>query len=77
MRKTCKLSLIIIYIRKYCLATFSTDPTNQYVFLLHTVCTKGHMSFTPKENLREIVVVEEVVVFLVVFIVHLGLAQKS
>ena len=46
-------------------------------FPFHTECTKGHMSFTPKENLREIVVVEEVVVFLVVFIVHLGLAQKS
>ena len=45
-------------------------------FPFHTECTKGHMSFTPKENLREIVV-EEVVVFLVVFIVHLGLAQKS
>ena len=44
-------------------------------FPFHTECTKGHMSFTPKENRREVVVVVvvvnvAVVMVFVVFIVY-------
>ena len=52
-------------------------------FLFLTECTKGHMSFTPKENRREVVVIVVVVVVnvvivmvSVVFIVYQCLAQK-
>ena len=56
-------------------------------FPFHTECTKGHMSFTPKENRREVVVIVgveivvvvvnvAVVMVFVVFIVYQCLAQK-
>ena len=32
----------------------------------HTECTKGHMSFTPKENRREVVVIVVVEIAVVV-----------
>ena len=38
-------------------------------FPFHTECTKGHMSFTPKENRREVVVAVVVVVVVNVAVV--------